>query len=72
MSGPVRFFQGQITLDGPSGTGKSSVARSVAARLGADYLDTGAMYRAMTWWMLRQGVDVHDPAAHDVVGRTRR
>jgi cytidylate kinase len=35
----------------------------VADRLGLRYLDTGAMYRAITWWMLRQGVDVHDPAA---------
>ena len=41
-------FRGQVTLDGPSGTGKSSVARGVAARLGAAYLDTGAMYRAAT------------------------
>ena len=39
-------FRGQITLDGPSGTGKSSVARDVARKLGAAYLDTGAMYRA--------------------------
>jgi cytidylate kinase len=40
----VSDFRGQVTLDGPSGTGKSSVARAVAARLGAAYLDTGAMY----------------------------
>jgi CMP/dCMP kinase len=63
VSGPVRFFQGQITLDGPSGTGKSSVARAVAARLGADYLDTGAMYRAATVAVLDAGVDPEDAEA---------
>ncbi len=52
-----------IAIDGPSGSGKSSTSRGVADRLGLRYLDTGAMYRAMTWWLLRQGVDVHDPAA---------
>ncbi len=52
-----------IAVDGPSGSGKSSVSRAVARRLGLRYLDTGAMYRAMTWWMLHNGVDVHDAAA---------
>lgn len=52
-----------VAIDGPSGSGKSSTSRGVAARLGLRYLDTGAMFRAMTWWMLREGVDVHDPAA---------
>ncbi len=52
-----------IAMDGPSGSGKSSTSRGVAARLGLRYLDTGAMFRAMTWYMLQQGVDVHDPAA---------
>ena len=52
-----------VAIDGPSGSGKSSTSRGVAARLGLRYLDTGAMYRAMTWWLLRHGVDVHDPAA---------
>jgi len=52
-----------IAVDGPSGSGKSSTSRGVAVRLGLRYLDTGAMYRAMTWWLLRQGVDVHDAAA---------
>ncbi|MGY1606789.1 MULTISPECIES: (d)CMP kinase [unclassified Geodermatophilus] len=56
-------FRGQVTLDGPSGTGKSSVARSVAARLGAAYLDTGAMYRAATVAVLDAGVDPEDAAA---------
>ncbi len=52
-----------VAVDGTSGSGKSSTSRGVADRLGLRYLDTGAMYRAMTWWMLRHGVDVHDPAA---------
>ncbi|MEV0820539.1 (d)CMP kinase [Nonomuraea rubra] len=52
-----------VAMDGPSGSGKSSVSRGAARALGLRYLDTGAMYRAMTWWMLRQGVDLADPAA---------
>ncbi len=56
-------FAGQVTLDGPSGTGKSSVARAVAARLGAAYLDTGAMYRAATVAVLDAGVDPEDADA---------
>jgi cytidylate kinase len=52
-----------VAIDGPSGSGKSSTSRGVAARLGLRYLDTGAMFRAMTWWMLQAGVDVHDPEA---------
>jgi cytidylate kinase len=52
-----------VALDGPSGTGKSSVARSVASRLGAAYLDTGAMYRAATVAVLDAGVDPEDGAA---------
>lgn len=52
-----------IAMDGPSGSGKSSVSRGVARALGLRYLDTGAMYRAMTWWMLRAGVPVDDQTA---------
>jgi CMP/dCMP kinase len=52
-----------VAIDGTSGSGKSSTSRGVADRLGLRYLDTGAMYRAITWWMLRHGVDVHDPDA---------
>jgi CMP/dCMP kinase len=52
-----------IAMDGPSGSGKSSVSKGVARALGLRYLDTGAMYRAVTWWMLREGVPVDDPAA---------
>ena len=56
-------FRGQITLDGPSGTGKSSVARDVARKLGAAYLDTGAMYRAATVAVLDAGVSLDDKIA---------
>jgi cytidylate kinase len=52
-----------VAVDGTSGSGKSSTCRAVADRVGLRYLDTGAQYRAMTWWMLDAGVDVHDPAA---------
>lgn len=52
-----------IAMDGPSGTGKSSVSRRLAARLGARYLDTGAMYRVATLRVLRAGADLADPAA---------
>ena len=52
-----------VAIDGPSGSGKSSTARGVAQRLGFDYLDTGAMYRAMTWALLRRGVSMDDRAA---------
>ena len=49
-----------IAIDGPSGSGKSSVSRAVAQRLDLAYLDTGAMYRALTWWCAQQGVDLED------------
>jgi CMP/dCMP kinase len=52
-----------VAVDGPSGSGKSSVSREVARRLGLRYLDTGAMYRALTWWALEQGTDLDDTAA---------
>lgn len=52
-----------VAVDGPSGSGKSSTSRGVAARLGLRYLDTGAMFRALTWSMLQHGVDVEDPDA---------
>ncbi|TDD33041.1 (d)CMP kinase [Actinomadura sp. KC06] len=50
-------------MDGPSGSGKSSASKGVARALGLRYLDTGAMYRAVTWWMLDKGVPVEDAAA---------
>ncbi len=52
-----------VAVDGTSGSGKSSTCRGVASRLGLRYLDTGAQFRAMTWFMLSAGVDVHDGAA---------
>ncbi len=52
-----------IAIDGPSGSGKSSVSRAIASQLGLSYLDTGSMYRAMTWFFQNQGVDLDDPAA---------
>lgn len=50
-------------MDGPAGSGKSSAARGVARVLGLRYLDTGAMYRALTWWLLASHVDIASPAA---------
>jgi len=52
-----------IAIDGPSGVGKSSVSRAVAQDLGLAYLDTGAMFRALTWWCIQQGVDLDDRPA---------
>jgi cytidylate kinase len=57
QSGPV------IAMDGPAGSGKSTVARRVATELGFKYLDTGAMYRALTWWLQGNAVDLTDTAA---------
>ncbi len=59
-----------IAIDGPSGSGKSSVAKAVARRLGIGYLDTGAMYRALTWWCLERGTDLTDTAAVAELART--
>lgn len=50
----------QIAIDGPAGAGKSSVAKVLAKRLNCIYLDTGAMYRAVTWLAMQQQVDVTD------------
>lgn len=52
-----------VAVDGPAGSGKSSVSRAAAARLGFDFLDTGAAYRALTWLALERGVEVADDAA---------
>lgn len=56
-----------VAIDGPAGAGKSTVARAVAHRIGFEYLDTGAMYRAVAWETLRRGVDPADGAAVDSV-----
>ncbi len=52
-----------VAVDGPSGAGKSSASRGAAVALGLRYLDTGAMYRALTWWLLERGVDPGDTGA---------
>jgi cytidylate kinase len=52
-----------VAIDGPAGAGKSTVARSLAARLGFRYLDTGAMYRALTWLALEDGLSLDDGEA---------
>ena len=53
----------KIAIDGPAGSGKSTIARALAERCGMTYLDTGAMYRSVTWACLRDGVDPSDAAA---------
>ncbi len=59
-----------ITIDGPSGTGKSTVAKGVAKRLGFVCFDTGAMYRSAAWAMLKEGVDINDEeAVREAIGR---
>jgi len=52
-----------VAIDGPAGAGKSTVTRALARRLGLLYLDTGAMYRGVTWWVQRHGADPADGAA---------
>jgi len=61
-----------VTVDGPAGAGKSTVARALAARLGFEFLDTGAMYRAATLAALRQGVAWQDAAALAALARRSR
>lgn len=58
-----------ITIDGPAGSGKSTTARKLAARLGIPYLDTGAMYRVVTLAALEDGVDLHDDDALAALAR---
>ena len=52
-----------VAIDGPAGAGKSTVARALAERLHFRYLDTGAMYRALTWLAMQRGLDLGDAAA---------
>ncbi len=63
MEEMVRTGRCVVAVDGPSGSGKSTVSRRLAVGLGARYLDTGAMYRAVTWAVLRSGVDLADASA---------
>src|SRR5260370_12986281 len=58
MQGPQR-----IAIDGPAGSGKSTIGEQLARRLGYLYVDTGAMYRALTWLALHEDVDINDEAA---------
>jgi len=58
-----------VAIDGPAGAGKSTVARALAERLGFRYLDTGAMYRAVTWLGMQRGLDLGDA---DVLGELAR
>ena len=59
-----------IAIDGPAGSGKSTVARRLADRLGLEYLDTGAMYRAVTFAALRRGIDPADPEPVEQLARS--
>jgi len=62
----------RVAIDGPMGAGKGTVARLVARRLGYRYVDTGAMYRAVAWKALREGVDPEDgPAVAELARRTQ-
>ena len=58
-----------VAIDGPAGAGKSSVARALAVRLGFRYLDTGAMYRALTWLALQRGIALDDVPALEELAR---
>ncbi len=59
----IKTLTNIITLDGPAGSGKSTLAKRIAARLGYAFLDTGAMYRAATWWAMHNNVDMTDKKA---------
>lgn len=65
----IRLRQPIVAIDGPAGAGKSTVTRQVARRLGLLYLDTGAMYRAVTWWVLELGIPIADETVADVLDR---
>ncbi|MBQ1216227.1 MAG: (d)CMP kinase, partial [Firmicutes bacterium] len=60
----------QIAIDGPSGAGKSTIAKALAAILKIDYIDTGAMYRAIGYKIVREGVDMYDEAALEAMLKT--
>lgn len=60
-----------VAIDGPAGSGKSTVARRLAERLGFVYLDTGAMYRALTWLVLERGLEAADERAVSELARSR-
>ncbi|MDE3198976.1 MAG: (d)CMP kinase, partial [Acidobacteriota bacterium] len=58
-----------IAIDGPAGAGKSTIARRLAGRLGYTYIDSGAMYRAVALWALRQNIDLNDAHRLDQLAR---
>ena len=60
-----------IAIDGPSGAGKSTVSKAVARKLGFSCLDTGAMYRSIAWFALREGVELSDAASLGVIARAK-
>ncbi len=73
MTASEQLRQGKhlvIAIDGPSGSGKSSVSKAVAKRLGLAFLDTGAMYRALTWHCLNGRIDLNNAAAVEAAART--
>lgn len=57
----------QIAIDGPAGSGKSTIAKALAKELDIDYIDTGAMYRAFGYKIREKGIDMHDPAQLDAL-----
>src|SRR5438132_11133916 len=59
----------RIAIDGPAGSGKSTIGEELARQLGYLYIDTGAMYRALTWLALKNGVDITDAAAMEELAR---
>ena len=59
-----------IAIDGPAGSGKSTVAKKIAAKLGLIYIDTGAMYRAVAWQALENGKSLDDAEALGEIART--
>ena len=58
---PLTTLRDIVAIDGPAGAGKSTIAKAVAQRLGMAFLDSGAMYRAATWWAMHKKVDMSDP-----------
>lgn len=69
MSGPIPLI---VAIDGPAASGKSTVAKSVAAALGCVFVNSGGMYRAFTWWVLQKGIRPDDTAAVlDLLAATR-
>lgn len=63
MNNRIGMRKISIAIDGPAGAGKTTVARELAKRLGLKYVDTGAMYRAVAWKMIQEGIPLHDEDA---------